>query len=572
MNFEALNLDEDLIRAVHDMGFVEPTAIQEKTIPEIISGDRDLVGRAQTGTGKTAAFGLPMIQLIDHKLKHIQGVVICPTRELCMQITRDIKAFGKYVKGSKTVAIYGGASIENQIREIKKGVQIVVATPGRLRDLIKRKVVSLTRIQYLVLDEADEMLNMGFQEDIDEILKKTPENKRTWLFSATMPREVAKIARNYMNDQVEVIVGKKNSSADNISHVNYLIKEKDRYLALKRIIDYYPDIYGLIFCRTRKETQSAAEQLIKDGYDAESLHGDLSQGQRDKVMQRFRERNLQILVATDVAARGIDVKDITHVINYRLPDEPDNYTHRCGRTARAGKSGISIVLMNVKEKRRLSDVERKAGIKFRNEKVPSGNSICTNQLYAMVNRLVATEVNQEEIGKFLPPVFDILDGITKEELIQKFVSMEFNRFLNYYKNSVDINIKPGKKMSGKDRKQSVHFEQNDTQRFFMSAGASDDIKHGTIVRFLCDKAKIKSDKIGKIEIMKEFTLFDIDKTVAEKVLKSMKGVSLDGRKVNIKFDEKKKVSSKGAVKRKGAKIKSRKRRDRRSRKGGSSSR
>jgi len=544
MSFENLDLIEELLKAVNELGFVEPTPIQIEAIPEIIGGERDLVGLAQTGTGKTAAFGLPMIQLIDFDLKYTQGVVICPTRELCMQTSEDIKKLCKYVKGAKVVAVYGGASVEDQRNKIKKGAQIIVATPGRLLDLINRKIAKLSKISYLVLDEADEMLNMGFQEDIDAILENTPSQKRTWLFSATMPNAVAKIAKKYMKNPVEITVGKKNSGAENILHVNYIVNEKDRYQALKRIIDYYPDIYGLVFCRTRKDTQETAEKLIKDGYNAEALHGDLSQAVRDKVMSRFKTKSLQILIATDVAARGIDVQDITHVINYKLPDEPDNYTHRSGRTARAGKSGTSIVIINSREKRKLQFIEQKAGVKFNYEKIPEGYAICEKQLYSMISKMVEVKVDQKEIGRFLPPVYNTLSGLTKEELIQKFVSIEFNRFINYYKDSKDINASLKKSENvrrpvKKDRPQK-NLAHGKSKRFFLNSGSMDDLKKGTIIRTICSRSGISSEKIGPIEIMREFSFFEVEASVADKVLKSMDGAKIDNRKIRVQYAENKK--------------------------------
>jgi len=554
MSFENLDLNDELLKAVSELGFAEPTPIQTEAIPEIISGERDLVGLAQTGTGKTAAFGLPMIQLIEFDLKHVQGLIVCPTRELCMQITKDIKNYCKYTKGSKVVAVYGGASIQDQIRKIQRGVQIIVATPGRLLDLMNRNVIKLSKVAYVVLDEADEMLNMGFQEDIDAILDKTPENKRTWLFSATMPREVAKIAKNYMQKPVEIIVGEKNSGAENIKHVNYIIREKDRYQALKRIIDFYPDIYGLVFCRTRKDTQEIAEKLIKDGYSADALHGDLSQQLRDKVMGRFRTKSIQILIATDVAARGLDVQDISHVINYKLPDEPDNYTHRSGRTARAGKTGISIAIINIKERQKLQFIERKARIKFNYSKIPEGYEICEKQLYSMIKKLVSVDVNHEEIGKFLPPVYDTLASLNKEELIQKFVSVEFNRFLDYYKNSGDINATQREKNDGKpspsrkrDRQQN-RLRSGTTKRFFLNAGEMDNIEKGAVIKVICEKSGIRANKIGLIEILREFSFFEVDAGVAEKVLKSMKGAKIDGRDVRVQFAEQKKQKRKRPTK------------------------
>ncbi len=554
MSFENLDLIDELLQAVNELGFIEPTPIQTDAIPEIIGGDRDLVGLAQTGTGKTAAFGLPMIQLIDFDLKHVQGVVICPTRELCFQISDDIKKLSKYVKGAKIAAVYGGAAIESQRNQIKKGAQIIVATPGRLLDLINRKIAKLSKVSYVVLDEADEMLNMGFQEDIDAILENTPSRKKTWLFSATMPNSVAKIAKRYLEHPVEITVGKKNSGAENILHVNYIIKEKDRYQALKRIIDYYPDIHGLVFCRTRKDTQEIAEKLIKDSYNAEALHGDLSQAMRDKVMRRFKTKSIHILIATDVAARGIDVKDITHVINYKLPDEAANYTHRSGRTARAGKSGTSIAIINSREKGKLQFIEKKTGVKFKYSKVPEGNAICEKQLFSMINKMVEVDVDQEEIGRFLPPVYDTLNGLTKEELIQKFVSIEFNRFLNYYKNSKDINIslkkKEGTHRPVKKDRQQKNLAPGKSKRLFLNAGSMDNLKKGAVIKTLCNRAGISSEKIGPMEIMREFSFFEVETSVAAKVLKSMKGAKIDGRDIRVQYAEHKKPQTKRSKKKK----------------------
>ncbi len=563
MDFETLGLEQHLIRAIQKLGFSEPTPIQEKAIPAIIEGHRDLVGLAQTGTGKTAAYGLPLLQLIDFSRSQVQGLILCPTRELCMQISKDLIRYSRYVKNAKIVAIYGGAGMEPQIRQIKNGAQIIAATPGRLLDLIHRGIVNLKRIDYVVLDEAEEMLTMGFLEDLNEILSKTPSEKRTWLFSATMTEPVARISRNYMKDQVEITIGRKNSGAGNISHFKYVVMEKDRYPALKRIIDYHPNIFSLVFCRTRRETQAVAEKLIKDGYNAESLHGELSQTQRDYVMGRFREKSLQILVATDVAARGLDVDDISHVIQYNLPDDPGAYTHRSGRTARAGKSGTSIVLINTRENRKLSHVEQITGVRFQHEKVPSGRAICEKQLYGMVERLVATDVNHEEIGAFLPPVYDTLAALSKEELIQHFVSIEFNRFLDYYKNSVDINARtPQKGASQKKgsmgkrapigKRPPKDFPEKLTQirKLFLNMGQLDDVQKGAITRLVCDKSGIRSNQIGKIEVMREFSFLEVDADSADHIMKSMKGASLDGKKVSMGYAEKKtEKSSRSGIKR-----------------------
>ncbi|NLA74248.1 MAG: DEAD/DEAH box helicase [Deltaproteobacteria bacterium] len=553
MTFEDLDLKEELLQAVQELGYVTPTPIQADAIPVIISGQSDLVGLAPTGTGKTAAFGLPMIQLIDFNLKHTQGLVLCPTRELCAQITSDIKKLCRYVKNAKIAAIAGGASMENQVKEIKKGAQVIVATPGRLLDLINRGIVKLEKIAYVVLDEADEMLNMGFKEDLDTILESTPKEKRTWLFSATMPDEVARITREYMVDPAKITVGEKNKGAINIRHLNYIVHEKDRYQALKRILDNAPDIYGLIFCRTRMETQEIAEKLMKDNYDADALHGDLSQAARDSVMNRFRNKSLQILIATDVAARGLDIKEITHIINYRLPDEPQIYTHRSGRTARAGKSGTSIAITNLREKNKLLLIEKSAGIQFTYARVPGGHEICEKQLYSMIGKMVEVDVDFEEISPFLPSLYETLSGLSKEEIIQRFVSLEFNRFLKYYRDSHDINAPVARaggaeKRSGKGKKQDGNIVPGRSKRLFINAGALDDLTKKSLIKSICSISRIPSQKIGPIEIMREFSFIEVDAGVAERVLSSMKGAELDGREINMEYAEKKKGKDGGKPK------------------------
>jgi len=545
MNFSTLKLKPEIIRAVDQLGFEQATPIQEKIIPQLLTGDIDIIGLAQTGTGKTAAYGLPLIQLIDFDSKHLQGLVICPTRELCVQITGDLKRFARYITKARIAAVYGGADMRDQISLIKKGVQIIVATPGRLLDLVNRKAVKLGTVSYAVLDEADEMLNMGFQEDIDDILERTPSVKRTWLFSATMPRAAAKIADTYMNHPVTISAGSRNKVAENISHACYIVKEKNRYLALKRMIDYTPDIFGLIFCRTRLETQAVAEKLMKDGYNAEPLHGDLSQLQRNQVMKKFRDKTLQLLVATDVAARGLDgldVDDITHVINYKLPDEAERYTHRSGRTARAGKSGISIVLVNTREVRRVKELESRSGIRFEVKQIPTGRAVCEKQLSAMMERIASTQIDNAEIDSYLPPVLETLSSLSKEELIRRFVSAEFNRFLDYYRGAEDINVKV-KKRKTKAYK-AEHRLAGNIQRFFINVGRLDKLKEGAIVRLVCDTSGISSKNIGRIELKREFSFFDVDKRVASKVLNSLRGVTLDGRKVIAKFAVKEKRAGK----------------------------
>ena len=547
MKFSSFEIKPEIVRAIDGLGFEYATEIQEKAIPRMLTGETDVIGLAQTGTGKTAAYGLPLIQLIDFQSRKPQGLILCPTRELCLQITADLKLFARYTPNARVAAIYGGAGIREQIAQIKKGVQIIVATPGRLSDLINRRAVKLGTVAYAVLDEADEMLNMGFQEDLDNILKRTPADKRTWLFSATMPAAAAKIADTYMTRPETITAGAPNKVAENIAHACYVVKEKDRYAALKRMIDFIPDIFGLIFCRTRMETQTVADKLMKDGYNAEPLHGDLSQVQRNQVMKKFRERTLQLLVATDVAARGLDVDDITHVINYNLPDEPERYTHRSGRTARAGKSGVSIVLVNTREVRRIKELEHQSGIRFEVKKIPSGRVVCEKQLYSMVERLVATQVNNPEIDNYLPPVFETLAALSKEELIRRFVSAEFNRFLDYYRGAEDINAtvktkqRPTKAGRAEHRlakaDKAEHRLAGNTQRFFINVGRLDKLKEGAIVRLVCDKAGISSQKLGRIDLKREFSFFDVEKSVAQRVLKSLKGVTLDGRKIRAKFSE-----------------------------------
>ena len=443
MTFEELGLKSEVLKSLTELGFTAPTPIQEKAIPYLLQEDCDFVGLAQTGTGKTAAFGLPLINNIDTKARLPQGLIICPTRELCLQITKDLEVFSKYVDCS-IVPVYGGTDIRKQITDVKKGVSIIVATPGRLMDLINRKVVQLSQVRYVILDEADEMLNMGFKEDIDGILETTPIEKNVWLFSATMPSEVARIAKTYMHDPLEVSIGHKNQSNENIDHIYYQVKEKDRYEAVKRLIDFNPNIYGLIFCRTRNETATVAEKLSRDGYNAEPLHGDLTQAMRDRVMDRFRSKELQILVATDVAARGLDIENITHVINYNLPDDIENYTHRSGRTARAGRKGESLVLINTREMMKIKAIERQMRTTFTVGTVPEAEEICEIQLMKLINKTIATEVREKDIEKFMPQILAAFEDLSKEEVIKRFVSTEFNRFIEYYQRAGDLNVSGGR--------------------------------------------------------------------------------------------------------------------------------
>src|SRR5690554_6261973 len=446
--FQELGLSELLLKAIQDLGFENPSEVQEKAIPLLLQQDTDIISLAQTGTGKTAAFGFPLIQKINAQNKHTQGLILSPTRELCLQITNELKNYSRYIPNIHTVAVYGGASITEQAREIKRGAQLVVATPGRIKDLINRNLIDISKIDYCVLDEADEMLNMGFYEDITDILSHTPKEKKTWLFSATMPREVATIARKFMRTPVEITIGVKNTGSKNVSHEYYLVNARDRYQALKRLADANPDIFSVIFCRTKRDTQKVAEQLIEDGYSAGALHGDLSQNQRDLMMKSFRNKQIQMLVATDVAARGIDVDDITHVINYQLPDEIETYTHRSGRTGRAGKTGVSMVIVSKSEVRKIKSIERIINQKFELKQIPNGMQICEVQLMSLANKIHNTEINPE-INKYLDSINELFEETTKDELIKKFFSVEFTRFFNYYQKSKNLNVADSSR--GEDR-------------------------------------------------------------------------------------------------------------------------
>ena len=477
--FEELGIDSKILKAISEIGFENPMPVQEQVIPLLLAENTDIVALAQTGTGKTAAFGLPVIQKIDVSGNYPQALILSPTRELCLQIASDLNDYSKYISGLKILPVYGGSSIESQIKTLKKGVQIIVATPGRLIDLMNRKMVKLDRIGTVIMDEADEMLNMGFTESINEILAAIPEERNMLLFSATMPAEIAKIAKKYMSNPKEVVIGSKNEGAENIKHVYYLVHAKDKYLALKRIADYYPNIYGIIFCRTRRETQEIADQLIQDGYNADSLHGELSQAQRDAVMQKFRVKNLQLLVATDVAARGLDVDNLTHVINYGLPDDIETYTHRSGRTGRAGKKGTSIAIIHVKEKGRMRDIEKIIGKKFEKGHIPTGGQICEKQLFNLVDKIEKVKVNEEEIASYLPSIFRKLEWLSNEDLIKRIVSLEFNRLIDYYADASELDIpedrntkdrgnQRGERTRGKARKAEEGYS-----RLFINLGKAD---------------------------------------------------------------------------------------------------
>ncbi len=535
--FEALGLGEAIIKAVNEMGFETPSEVQEKAIPVLLDKDTDIVALAQTGTGKTAAFGFPLIEKIDSKSRITQGLILSPTRELCLQITNELKNYSKFIPGLNTVAIYGGASITEQAKQIKRGAQIVVATPGRMQDMINRKMVDITNIGYCVLDEADEMLNMGFYEDINSILSHTPENKNTWLFSATMPKEVATIAKRFMQDPIEITVGHKNTGSKNVSHEYYIVNSRDRYAALKRLADANPDIFSVIFCRTKRDTQKVAENLIGDGYNAAALHGDLSQNQRDLVMKSFRNRQIQMLVATDVAARGIDVDDVTHVINYQLPDEIETYTHRSGRTGRAGKSGVSMVIVSKSEIRKIKSVERIIKKSFERKEIPNGEEICQVQLFHLASDIAKAEINHE-IDTYLPSINEVLEDFSKEELIKKFFSVEFSRFHNYYKNARDLNA------SGQD--DGRDFGSDGSTRYFINVGERDGFDWMTLKDFLKEVLELGSDSLSRVDVKESFSFFNTKAEYQDRVLAIFEDFKMEGRKVNVEI-------SKGSGGRRGGK-------------------
>ena len=522
-SFQQLGLDAQLLQAITDMGFETPSEVQEKAIPILLDQETDMVALAQTGTGKTAAFGFPLIQKININSKKTQGLILSPTRELCLQITNELKNYSKHHRGLNTVAIYGGASITDQASQIKKGAQIIVATPGRMQDMVNRKLVDISNIEYCILDEADEMLNMGFFEDITAILSHTPKEKSTWLFSATMPKEVATIAKKFMRTPVEITVGTKNMGTSNVSHEYFVVGGRDRYAALKRLADANPDIFSVIFCRTKRDTQKVAEQLIEDGYNAAALHGDLSQNQRDLVMKSFRSRQIQMLVATDVAARGIDVDDITHVINYQLPDEIETYTHRSGRTGRAGKSGVSMVIVSKSEVRKIKSIERIIGQSFERKDIPDGMEICEVQLFHLANDIKKTEINHE-IDRYLPSINDMFEGLTKEELLKKFFSVEFTRFFNYYNNAQDLNAKA----AGES-----YTEDTDSTRFFINVGAKDDFDWMSLKDFLKATLDLGRDDVNRVEVKDSFSFFNVDSSKTQEVLSIFEDFQLHGRHINV---------------------------------------
>ncbi|MDZ7766475.1 MAG: DEAD/DEAH box helicase [Melioribacteraceae bacterium] len=538
VSFKELGFDKNILKAVEELGFVDPMPVQNEVIPLMLQEKpKDIIALAQTGTGKTAAFGLPIIQNIDSKTKGVQYLIISPTRELCLQITDDLIDYSKYFDNVKIAAVFGGSSMDRQIDKLKRGAQIVSATPGRLYDLIRRKVIDLENVKAVVLDEADEMLNMGFKEDLEAILEETPKSRNTYMFSATMPDQLLKIANKYMNKPVEVTIGKKNAGAENVKHISYFVQAKDRYLALKRIVDYYPDIYGIVFCRTRQETKEVAEKLIQDGYNAEALHGDLSQQQREVVMGKFRIRHTSLLVATDVAARGLDVDDLSHIINYNLPDELEIYTHRSGRTGRAGKHGTSIVIANMKEKGKIRAIEGKVNKKFETLPIPSGKEICEKQLFNLIDKVEKVEVDYTHVEEFLPTIYKKLEWMDRTELIQRFVSIEFNRFLDYYKNLPELNVPTGKSERGV--KTTVKRAGN-YNRYFINLGNRDGLNPVTMIGMIKDYSGIKSIDIGDIEIMKNFSFFEADANYSKEILSGFSGLKVKGREVNVETAEKKK--------------------------------
>ncbi len=533
--FEQLGLSESLLRAILDLGFENPTEVQEKAIPLLLEQDTDMVALAQTGTGKTAAFGFPLIQKIDADNRNTQALILSPTRELCLQITNEIKNYSKYEKGIHAVAIYGGASITEQAREIKRGAQIIVATPGRMQDMINRGLVNISQINYCVLDEADEMLNMGFYEDIVNILSTSPDEKSTWLFSATMPQEVARIAKQFMHNPLEITVGTKNSGSATVSHEFYLVNARDRYEALKRLADANPDIFSVVFCRTKRDTQQVAEKLIEDGYSAAALHGDLSQAQRDGVMKSFRGRQIQMLVATDVAARGIDVDNITHVVNYQLPDEIETYNHRSGRTGRAGKLGTSIVIVTKSEMRKISSIERIIKQKFVEKTIPSGIEICEIQLLHLANKIKDTEVDHE-IDNYLPAINEVLEGLSKEELIKKMVSVEFNRFIAYYKKNRDLSAQSSGNERRDDR-EPREVNTNGAVRYFVNIGSRDNFDWMSLKDYLKETLDLGRDDVYKVDVKEGFSFFNTDGEHADKVMEILNNTTLEGRRINVEISK-----------------------------------
>ena len=528
--FKDLGLQSSLLKAIDELGFVNPTPIQNKSIPIVLNSSRDLIALAQTGTGKTAAFGLPLIQQIELKNKNIQTIVLCPTRELCIQISKDLISYSKLINGLKIIPVYGGASIENQIKSIKKGSHVIVGTPGRTKDLIKRKVLNFNYVDRVVLDEADEMLSMGFKDDLDFILDTTKKDRQTLLFSATMSKEVRNISKKFMKNAEEITVEKLNSGSKNVEHNIYYVSSRDKYATLKRIADYNPSIYGIVFCRTRRETKDISKKFIKDGYNADAIHGDLSQSQRDDVMSRFRDGIIQILIATDVAARGLDVNNLSHVINYSLPDDPEVYTHRSGRTGRAGNKGISVVISNSREGRKIKSIENKSQIKFIKKDVPTGKDICSKQLFNLIEKIEKVKVDEKQISPFLPEIYKKLDWLSREDLIKHFVSAEFNRFLDYYKGNKDIKINNDSNSKAKKTEK----KRNVFENLSINIGRKHSVSPIELITLINRITKTNDVEIGSIDIRQSYTIFEIDKNVFKTLIDKSKDFDFNGIGLNIK--------------------------------------
>ena len=540
--FKETGLPEEILSAIGELGYETPTPIQSKTIPEILNYGNDLIALAQTGTGKTGAFGLPVIPQIKTDEKNVQALILCPTRELCLQITKDLEKYAKNYRDLFITSVYGGTEIRNQIRALKRGSHIVVGTPGRMNDLINRKAIQLGDVRWLILDEADEMLNMGFKDDLESIMAQTPEWRQTLLFSATMPAEIARISKKYMQDPIEISVGTKNSGSENVAHHYYMVQAHDRYKALKRVVDVTPDVYGIIFCRTRQETKDIADKLMADGYNADALHGDLSQAQRDMVMHRFRKKHLQLLVATDVAARGIDVNDLTHVINYNLPDDTEAYIHRSGRTGRAGKSGVSVVIIHSREMHRIKAIEKLAKKTFERKMVPKANEICEKQLFHFLERVGETELEEASpVNALLPAVYEKLAAMDKENLIKQFVAAEFNRFMEYYKDAPDLNIYKDEK--GR-RGRSGGVRSNESfSRLFLNVGKTDKLTSGDVIGLINSNMRGVTVKVGKIELLRNFSFVEVDKEYEQDVIDKLSNAKLKGKKVSLEVASPKPSSS-----------------------------
>jgi ATP-dependent RNA helicase DeaD len=539
ITFESLGIEEGILHSIQQLGFTQPTPIQEKAIPVLLQGTKDFIGLAQTGTGKTAAFGLPLLQLINREDRHPQALIICPTRELCLQIANDLNSFKPKKAHISITAVYGGTSIGEQIRELKRGTHIVVATPGRLIDLIERKAVDLEQIHYVVLDEADEMLNMGFKDDIEFILKNTPNRQSTWLFSATMPSEIRQVSKRYMEKPFEITIGKVNAGNANIDHQYYLTQHVNRYETLKRVIDFNPGLYGIIFTRTKADAQGITEQLIREGYDIEALHGDLTQQQRDKVMSRFREKSIQLLIATDVAARGIDVQGITHVINYELPDDTEVYTHRSGRTGRAGKSGISISIVTPKEVYRLRQIEKLVNTRFHKMDIPSGKDVCRKQFFHFIDKMLQADISHGEYEAYLPVLREKFAEVDKEEILQRVAALEFDRFLKYYENAADLNMRDdrrserGERTVSRDTKGRSYGGNGNYQRLFVNLGTKDGFYKASFLQFILDMSDLKKDVLGRIDMKEMNSWVEVESAAARKMIKAIDGKNFRGRKIRM---------------------------------------